>query len=77
LPQSAVSKIRRWWWSVLRTYSLKHDKRGEVEPLLRAYNRILIWMSIGWKKVRINGKDQFRLLPVYSKDNQFRRCLSI
>jgi putative transposase len=66
---------------VLRTYSLKHDKREEVESLLRAYNRILnsmlkdIWMSIRWKKVKINGKDQFRLLPVYSKDNQFKRCL--
>jgi len=66
---------------VLRTYSLKHDKREEVESLLRAYNRILnsmlkdIWMSIRWKKVKINGKDRFRLLPVYSKDNQFKRCL--
>jgi hypothetical protein len=36
-----------------------------------------IWMSIRWRKVKINGKDQFRLLPVYSKDNQFKRCLSI
>ena len=66
---------------MLRTYSLKHDKREEVESLLRAYNRILnsmlkdIWMSIRWKKVKINGKDRFRLLPVYSKDNQFKRCL--
>jgi putative transposase len=66
---------------VLRTYSLKHDKREEVESLLRAYNSILnsmmedIWMSIRWKKIKINGKDQFRLLPVYSKDNQFKRCL--
>jgi putative transposase len=66
---------------VLRTYSLKHEKREEVESLLRAYNRILnsmlkdIWMSIRWKKVKINGRDQFRLLPVYSKDNQFKRCL--
>jgi hypothetical protein len=34
-------------------------------------------MSIRWRKVKINGKDQFRLLPVYSKDNQFKRCLSI
>jgi hypothetical protein len=57
--------------------------REEVESLLRAYNRILnsmlkdIWMSIRWRKVKINGKDQFRLLPVYSKDNQFKRCLSI
>jgi hypothetical protein len=41
---------------VLRTYSLKHDKREEVESLLRAYNTILssmmkdIWMSIRWKQ---------------------------
>jgi putative transposase len=69
------------WWGVLRTYSLKHDKRDEIEPLLRAYKRMLnamlgdIWANIRWKKVRINGKGQFRLLPVYSKDNQFRRCL--
>ena len=66
---------------MVRTYSLKHDKREEVESLLRAYNTILnsmmkdIWMSIRWKKVKINRKDQFRLLPVYSKNNQFKRCL--
>jgi hypothetical protein len=55
--------------------------REEVESLLRAYNRILYVeryldehkMEEGQDK----RKDQFRLLPVYSKDNQFKRCLSI
>jgi putative transposase len=66
---------------VLRTYSLKHDKGEEVESLLRAYNRILnsmmedIWTNIRWKRVGVRGKDQFRLLPIYSKDSQFKRCL--
>jgi small nuclear ribonucleoprotein (snRNP)-like protein len=39
---------------MLRTYSLKHDKREEIEALLRAYNKILnimledIWSNIRW-----------------------------
>jgi putative transposase len=66
---------------VLRTYSLKHEKREEIEGLLRAYNETLnaviedIWESIRWRKVKIKGKNQFRLLPVYRKDNSFRRYL--
>jgi putative transposase len=66
---------------VLRTYSLKHDKREEIEGLLRAYNEILnavigdIWGSIRWRKVKIKGKNQFRLLPIYRKDNGFRKYL--
>jgi putative transposase len=66
---------------VLRTYSLKHEKREEIEGLLRAYNKTLnaviedIWESIRWKKVKIKGKNQFRLLPIYRKDNSFRKYL--
>ncbi|TDA36932.1 MAG: transposase, partial [Candidatus Methanomethylicota archaeon] len=66
---------------MLRVYSLKHDKREEIEGLLRAYNEILnatiqdIWSSVRWKQIKIKGKNQFRLLPLYRKDNQFRKCL--
>jgi hypothetical protein len=64
---------------VLKTYSLKHDKRGEVEGLLKAYNKVLngmledIWTSIRWKKVKIRGKKQFRLLPTLTKDSKFKK----
>jgi len=64
---------------VLRTYSLKHDKREEIEGLLKAYNKILnlmlgdIWANIRWKHVKLKGKKQSRLLPVYSRDNSFKR----
>ena len=63
---------------MLRVYSLKHDKREEIEGLLRAYNEILnatiqdIWSSVRWKQIKIKGKNQFRLLPLYRKDNQFQ-----
>jgi len=66
---------------VLRTYSLKHEKREEIEGLLRAYNEILnaviedIWESIRWRQIKIKGKNQFRLLPIYRKDNSFRKYL--
>jgi small nuclear ribonucleoprotein (snRNP)-like protein len=48
-------------WSVIRTYSLKHEKREEIEGLLRAYNETLnaviedIWESTRWRKVKIKG----------------------
>jgi putative transposase len=64
---------------VLKTYSLKHDKRGEIEGLLKAYNKVLngmledIWTSIRWKKVKIRGKRQFRLLPILTKDSKFKK----
>ena len=64
---------------MLRTYSLKHDKREEIEGLLKAYNKTLnlmlgdIWANIRWKQVKVKGKKQSRLLPVYSKDNSFKR----
>jgi putative transposase len=66
---------------VLRTYSLKHDKREEIEELLKAYNKMLntmledIWSNIRWKQVKIPGKNQFRLFPSYRKDNQFKKYL--
>ena len=65
---------------MLRTYSLKH-KKEEIEGLLRAYNEKLnaviedIWESIRWRKVKIKGKNQFELLPIYRKDNSFRKYL--
>jgi putative transposase len=64
---------------VLRTYSLNHDKRDEIEPLLRAYKRMLnamlgdIWASMRWREVKVKGRKQSRLLPLYSKDNSFKR----
>jgi hypothetical protein len=48
-------------WGVIRTYSLKHEKREEIEGLLRAYNETLnavivdIWKSTRWRKVKIKG----------------------
>jgi len=66
---------------MLKTYSLEHDKRKEVEGLFRAYNKILnaiiedVWSSIRWKQIKIKGKNQFRLLPIYRKDNSFRKYL--
>jgi putative transposase len=66
---------------VLRTYSLSHDKREEIEALLAAYNKTLnaiiedIWSSMQWKQIKIKGKNQFRLLPRYRKDNQFKKYL--
>jgi putative transposase len=64
---------------VLKTYSLRHDKGGEIEGLLRAYNKVLnnmledIWMSMRWKKVKIRGKKQFRLLPILTEDGNFKK----
>jgi len=59
---------------VLRSYSLQHECGEELEPLLRAYkdvvNRVLeeLWNSIEWKKRKIPGKKQWRLLPKYKVD---------
>jgi putative transposase len=64
---------------VLKTYSLRHDKGGEIEGLLRAYNKVLnnmledIWTSMRWKKVKIRGKKQFRLLPILTEDGNFKK----
>jgi hypothetical protein len=66
---------------VLRTYSLSHDKGQEIKALLVAYNKTLnaiiedIWVSMRWKQVKIKGKNQFRLLPRYRKDNAFKKDL--
>jgi len=66
---------------VLKTYSLKHDKREDIENLIIAYNEILnsmledIWNSIEWKQAQIKGKKQFRLIPAYRKDNLFKKEL--
>jgi putative transposase len=59
---------------VLKSYSLKHECREELEPLLREYrdavNKILeeLWSHIEWKKRKIPGKKQWRLLPKYKVD---------
>jgi len=64
--------------SVIRTYTLKHDKGDEVLPLLMAYRKVLnsmlgdIWKTVTWKKVRIRGKKQFRLFPRYRDDSYSR-----
>ena len=66
---------------MLKTYSLKHDKREDIENLIIAYNEILnsmledIWNSIEWKQAQIKGKKQFRLIPAYRKDNLFKKEL--
>jgi len=59
---------------VLKSYSLKHELGDELFPLLKAYrdavNSVLeeLWNSIEWRKVKVNGKKQWRLLPKYKID---------
>jgi len=59
---------------VLRSYSLQHECREELFPLLKAYrdavNRVLeeLWGNIEWEKRKVNGKKQWRLLPKYKVD---------
>jgi len=59
---------------VLRSYTLQHERGEELLPLLLAYrdavNKILeeLWNSIEWKKRKIPGKKQWRLLPKYKVD---------
>ena len=59
---------------MLKSYSLQHECGEELEPLLRAYrdvvNQILgeLWSHIEWKKRKIPGKKQWRLLPKYKVD---------
>jgi hypothetical protein len=59
---------------VLKSYSLKHEHGDELFPLLKAYrdavNSVLeeLWNSIEWKKRKVNGKKQWRLLPKYKVD---------
>jgi putative transposase len=59
---------------VLRSYSLQHERGEKLLPLLLAYrdavNKILeeLWNSIEWKKRKIPGKKQWRLLPKYKVD---------
>jgi Transposase and inactivated derivatives len=69
---------------VLRSYSLQHECREELEPLLRAYrdavNQILgeLWNNIEWERRKIPGKKQWRLLPKYKVDmhsGKYRRRL--
>ena len=69
---------------MLRSYSLQHECREELEPLLRAYrdavNQILgeLWNNIEWERRKIPGKKQWRLLPKYKVDmhsGKYRRRL--
>ena len=59
---------------MLRSYSLQHECREELFPLLKAYrdavNRVLeeIWDNIEWEKRKVYGKKQWRLLPKYKVD---------
>jgi Transposase and inactivated derivatives len=59
---------------VLKSYSLKHELGDELFPLLKAYrdavNSVLeeLWNSIEWRKRKVNGKKQWRLLPKYKVD---------
>jgi len=59
---------------VLKSYSLKHELGEELLPLLLAYrdavNRVLeeLWGNIEWKKRKLPGKKQWRLLPKYKVD---------
>ena len=54
---------------LLRTYSLSHDRRNEIEGLLIAYNRVLngmlrdIWSAIEWRTKSVKGKKQVRMMP--------------
>jgi len=54
--------------------SLKHELGEELLPLLLAYrdavNRVLeeLWGNIEWKKRKLPGKKQWRLLPKYKVD---------
>jgi len=69
---------------VLKSYSLKHECREELQPLLRAYrdlvNQILeeLWGKIEWEKRKLPRKKQWRLLPKYKVDihsKEYRRKL--
>ena len=61
---------------MLKSYSLKHERGDELFPLLKAYrdavNGVLeeLWNSVEWKKRKVKGKKQWRLLPKYKVDPQ-------
>jgi len=61
-------------FSVLRSYSLKHECGEELSPPLLAYrdavNRVLEepWDNIEWEKEKVKGKKQWRLIPKYKVD---------
>jgi len=54
--------------------SLKHESGEKLLPLLLAYrdavNRVLeeLWNNIEWKKEKVKGKKQWRLIPKYKVD---------
>jgi len=56
---------------VLKSYSLKHERGDELEPLLRAYRDVVnqtleeLWSHIEWEKRKVKGRKQWRLLPKY------------
>ncbi|PSN91397.1 hypothetical protein B9Q03_04260 [Candidatus Marsarchaeota G2 archaeon OSP_D] len=56
---------------MLKSYSLKHERGDELEPLLRAYRDVVnqtleeLWSHIEWEKRKVKGRKQWRLLPKY------------
>ena len=59
---------------MLKSYSLKHERGDELFPLLKAYRDAVnsaleeLWESVEWKKRKVNGKKQWRLLLKYKVD---------
>jgi len=69
---------------VLKSYSLKYERGDELLPLLKAYRDALngvleeLWNSVEWKKSKVKGEKQWRLLPKYEVDihsGEYRRKL--
>ena len=56
---------------MLKSYSLKHERGDELEPLLRAYRDVVnqtleeLWSHIEWEKRKVKSKKQWSLLPKY------------
>ncbi|WXG42980.1 MAG: hypothetical protein WED04_02740 [Promethearchaeati archaeon SRVP18_Atabeyarchaeia-1] len=65
----------------LRTYSLSHNQGEALSGLMAAYNTTLnpilqcVWQTTEWKRHQIKGEKQYRLYPIFRKDNAFRREL--
>ena len=68
---------------MLKSYSLKHERGEQFEPLLLAYrdavNRVLeeLWGALEWKR-KLPGKKEWRLIPKYKVDihsGEYRREL--
>ena len=69
---------------MLKSYSLKHERGDELEPLLRAYRDVVnqtleeLWSHIEWEKRKVKGRKQWRLLPKYKVNihsKEYKNCL--